>query len=328
MISPDGRYVLFTSYATDLVSIADNNNRTDVFVRDMNTATNQRVSLGIGAAELGEDSYALGMSADARRILFATHARVVPQDTNALWDIYMYDRQQNQTTLVSSNASGLAVGTPESAGPPWAAISESGIHVVFATDASLNVRDTNPGTDVYWKDVTTGITKLASTKADGRVVDNFNSDLATISGDGRYVAFDTTAPLVPADTNGTRDVYVKDIAFDGITRVTTRTGGAQVADTRCQSLSLSGNGNVVSMMCESNELVSDTQGQFHIYTKARDTDVTTLISRAAGGAIGNGANPYSIVSKGGSRLAITAKSSNFVTPDTNAVYDVFIASRQ
>ncbi len=214
-ISADGRYVAFSSYASNLVP-DDTNSHTDTFVHDRQTGVTERVSVSTAGAQGDGSSPGGDISADGRYVAFASYAsNLVPDDTNGEEDIFVHDRQTGITERVSVSSAGEQ-GDSYSG---WPSISADGRYVAFESYASnLVPGDTNicqgegpPSQtcpDIFLHDRQTGITQRVNVDSAGEQANGWSSN-SSISADGRYVAFDSSAPnLVTDDTNGTRDVFV------------------------------------------------------------------------------------------------------------------------
>src|SRR4028118_1991632 len=105
-ISPDGRFVAFTSLASNLVP-GDTNDTNDIFVRDRLTNTTTRVSVDSAGNQANSDSNSPSISADGRFVAFYSDAsNIVPGDTNDTNDIFVRDRLTNTTTRVSVESAG------------------------------------------------------------------------------------------------------------------------------------------------------------------------------------------------------------------------------
>jgi predicted RNA-binding protein with TRAM domain len=208
-IAGDGSLAVFESYATNLVA-GDTNGHRDAFVHDLNTGETTRVSVS-SAGEQGNGSSQLPrVSADGRFVAFASNAtNLVPGDTNGERDIFVHDRQTGQTTRVNVSSSGQQAN-----GVTWygVSISAEGRFVAFASDATnLVPGDTNGDRDIFVHDRQTGETTRVSLTATGEQ-GNGGSSTSSISANGRFVAFDSTAAdLVPGDTNGVSDTFVRDL---------------------------------------------------------------------------------------------------------------------
>jgi Tol biopolymer transport system component len=209
-ITPDGRYVVFTSYAPNLVA-GDTNGKSDVFLRDLQTATTTRVSVGAGGVQGDNDSSVFAraaMSPDGRYVAFASRAtNLVAGDTNAKWDVFLRDRQAN-TTIRSSVSSTAAQGDDNSVG---GSISADGRYLAF-TSASTNLvpGDTNASDDVFVRDLQLGSTVRASLSTGG-VQGDAGSGACSIASNGNVVVFASDAStLVTGDTNARSDVFARD----------------------------------------------------------------------------------------------------------------------
>jgi Tol biopolymer transport system component len=219
-ISADGRYIAFSSLATNLVP-GDTNGSGDVFVRDRQTGTTERVSVDSSGLEgnnfSGDQFHRLSISADGRCVAFASFAsNLVPGDTNAQPDIFVRDRQLGTTELVSVDTHGAPANG--SSGMFGLAISADGRYVTFDSTASNIVSgDTNGNEDIFVRDRHSGTNEMASVDSSG-IGGNDYSYWPSISPDGRCVAFCSNSNnLVGGDTNGAEDIFVRDRAAAGFT---------------------------------------------------------------------------------------------------------------
>lgn len=156
------------------------------------------------------DSIAPVITPDGRYVVFASEANDLTPGGNDWFvlNVYLRDRAAQTTTLVSANTNG-AGGNDNSMNPQ---ISSNGQFVVFQSDASdLTPNDTNGVTDIFMRNVTAGTTTLVSVAPDGSPGNGPSTD-PVMTPDGRYVAFISAASnLVPGDTNGIPDVFVRDL---------------------------------------------------------------------------------------------------------------------
>ncbi|MFO0981511.1 MAG: calcium-binding protein [Planctomycetota bacterium] len=232
VLSTDGRFVAFSSNATNLVA-SDTNGCLDIFVHDRDADGNgvfdesggiltTRASVDSAGGESNGSSTQPSMSADARFVAFASDAvNLVGGDTNGRSDAFVHDRLTGETTRVSVDSAG-AQGNSESGYPP--SISVDGRFVAFASIATNLVSDdTNSAPDVFVRDRETGITTRVSLDSAGTETGNNIEGGAfdpAISGDGRLVAFESLASdLVPGDTNVASDVFLRDridLHFNGV----------------------------------------------------------------------------------------------------------------
>jgi len=204
-ISADGRFVAFLSYATNLVS-GDTNGATDVFVRDRQTGTTERVSVNSAEVQGDRRSSAPSISADGRFVAFESYAdNLAPGDTNSYYDVFVRDRQSGTTERVSVN-SAEGQSTSSSYRPKMSA---DGRFTAFESYAgNLAPGDTGGYLDVFVRDRQSGATERVSLNTANQQGAN-HSNYASISADGRFVAFHSSAAnLAPGDTGGYLDVFV------------------------------------------------------------------------------------------------------------------------
>lgn len=246
-ISHDGRYVVFDSWAPNLVP-GDTNEQADVFLRDLEQAVTERISDASDGSQGNDASWKPrqgAISDDARFVVFQSAAsNLVPDDTNrctaqepfpettSCLDVFVRDRKMGRTTRVSVASDGAPAN--DESGLPF--ISGNGRYVAFSSDASnLVAGDTNGVSDVFVKDQVTGTVERVSVSTTGEQA-NGDTWVASITGDGRLVSFTSRAGnLVPNDANGALDVFVHD-------RATNTTVLASVATDRHQGDRLSTSG--------------------------------------------------------------------------------------
>ena len=209
-ISADGRFVAFESDATNLVS-GDTNRTTDVFVRDRQTSTTERISNGLGGVAANGGSHSPSISGDGRFVAFVSMAsNLVSGDANATSDIFVYDRLTSTTTRVNIAAD----GAESSSISDFPSISADGRFVTFVSlSTNLVSGDTNGVPDAFMYDRVSGTTARMSVATDGTQGnrESYSSFLGrSISGDGRIVAFSSAASnLVANDANNESDVFVR-----------------------------------------------------------------------------------------------------------------------
>ena len=206
VVSADGRYVAFSSSATDLVP-DDTNFRHDVFVRDRQTGTNELISVDSAGMQGNGESEHASISDDGRFVVFESIANnLVPGDTNSTSDIFIRDRQTGITERVSVASS----GSEGDSSSMHAATSGDGRFVAFTSwAANLVPGDENGLRDVFIRDRQAGLTELLSLDSTGLQGPGSSRDPA-ITPDGLYVAFDSSSDLGAVGTFGGPDVYVRD----------------------------------------------------------------------------------------------------------------------
>jgi Tol biopolymer transport system component len=359
-ITADGRYVAFTSRAGNLVQGDTNTcleyddetiNCADVFVHDRATGETSWVSIaGDGTAGNGRSSGAR-ITADGRYVAFDSFANnLVPGDTNTCpvpWpsrrelrdcpDVFVHDRVAGATTRVSVSSGGTQ-GNGRSGG---ASISGGGRYVAFESEASNLVQgDTNTCddfngepiscSDIFVHDRATGETTRVSIASDGSEADSYSYG-ASISADGRYVAFTSRAGnLVPDDTNDRTDVFVHDRATGQTTRVSVTSDGTQV-NAFSSGGSISGNGRYVAFDSYVWPGAGDPPdcGRYpctDAFVHDSVTGETVRISVAGDGAAGNWYSWSSDIS-GDGRYVVFYSGSSLLPEGVDYDYDIFFRDR-
>ena len=323
-ISADGRFVAFDSSATNLAT-GDTNGNWDVFVRDLPNGMTTRVSVDASGAQVSGDSRAPTLSADGRYVAFySLSPGLVSGDTNAVSDVFVRDLLTGSNTLVSVDSSGAHANGAST----LASISPDGRYVAFLSSASnLVAGDTNNVVDVFVHDLLLGGTTRASVDSAGVQANNACFD-PSISRDGRFVAFGSSASnLVPGDTNGVRDVFVRDLSNNTTVRASVDSAGTQ-GNGNCGVPSLSADGRFVGFAGLANNLVpGDTNGALDVFVRDLQGLTTLRVSVSSSGAQSNGNSGVCSISADGRWISFGSSASNLVLGDTNGVDDVFAHDR-
>jgi Tol biopolymer transport system component len=327
--------VAFDSHGTTLVP-DDTNNASDVFVRDRLLRTTERVSV----SSTGDQTAALRrphsntptISADGRFVAFASFAsNLAPNDTNTTADVFVRDRLAGTTELVSVSMGGTS-GDSDSGNPT---LSADGRWIAFWSTASDLVPGDVMGTDdVFLADRTTGTVELVSATWNGTPNDAPTGigpfSRPAISDDARYVSFTHPAGnIVPDDTNGLSDVFVRDRAFGTTERLSLGVGGVE-ANGRSIFTAMSADGRFVAFESEASNLVAgDGNGVADVFVADRQTGAVVRVSTAGDGTEANDFSSKPAMSADGRRIAFYSKASNLVPKDSNGKYlglDVFVRS--
>jgi Tol biopolymer transport system component len=320
-ISPDGRYVTFTSDSVDLVP-GDTNARTDIFVHDRQTGATTRVSVDSAGAEANDQSFGSTISADGRLVAFFSKAsNLVPGDTNGKDDVFVHDRQTSATIRVSVDSSGAQGNNHCGIGT----LSADGRIVAFESQATnLVPGDTTPAYDIFVHDLQTGVTTRASVSSAG-VGGNSDHYYPSLSADGRLVAFESSSGnLVPGDTGFHSDVFVHDRSTATTERVSVDDAGVQGNGASIYAF-LSLDGRFVAYVSNATNLVpGDTNGVFDAFLYDRVRGVVRRVSVDSAGAQGNGDCEFPTLSADGRFVAFDTLATNHVPGDTNGSYDVFV----
>jgi Ca2+-binding RTX toxin-like protein len=227
-VTGNGAFIGFQSTANNLVG-GDGNGFSDAFVKNLSTGAVIRISVADNESEANGNSLVTRLSDDGNRASFVSSAsNLVATDTNgAVTDVFVRDIAAGTTTLVSVSTGGVS-GDGTSFG---SSISGNGRYVVFESNATnLVAGDTNGVTDIFVRDLQTNTTTRVSAAGDGSQGDALSSQ-ASISADGRYVVFFSLASnLVQGDTNGLRDIFLKDMVTGTVTRLSVAADGTELND--------------------------------------------------------------------------------------------------
>jgi Tol biopolymer transport system component len=287
--SGDARFVAFVS---DAVAVGDTNGVSDVFVWErgtgIGTTTRESVSSTGVLANGRSDSPVLSL--DGRYLAFLSAAtNLVPNDTNGATDAFVRDRQTGLIQRISVDSTGAAAN----AGTFGLSISGDGRYVAFASDASnLVAGDTNNRGDVFVHDRQAAqTTRISLTAAGGQAADGSFIGAEAVSVDGRYVAFMSVAALVPEDTNGSLDVYVRDRQANTVSRVSVSSTGAQTAGVSFEgsaiengNASMSGDGRYVAFQSSSDTLTAgDGNERWDVFVRDRVLGTTTRLDVVSDG---------------------------------------------
>jgi Tol biopolymer transport system component len=321
-LSGDGRLVAFESRATNLVP-GDTNGTDDIFVRDLTAGKTARVSVASGGAQANFACFSPAISSDGRFVAFHSGAtNLVAGDSNASTDVFLHDRLTGATERVSVQSGG-AQSSGNSLQP---ALSADGRFIVFHSDSSdLVPGDTNGDEDVFVHDRETATTERVSVATGGAQGTGFSVN-AAVSGDGRIVAFQSSAPLVPGDAGFPIDVFVHDRQLGTTEKVSVSSGGtAGNAPSIAAALSL--DGRFVAFQSDASNLVAGDTNLEDIFLRDRVIGRTERVNLTALGAQANNDCEDPSVSADGRFVAFAGLASNLVPGDTNSTWDSFRRDR-
>jgi len=332
-ISADGRFVAFSSWASNLVA-GDTNGTDDVFLRDRARGTTERVSVSTTGQQADGSAWGpVAISADGRFVAFTSAAsNLVAGDTNRKNDVFVRDRLLGVTERVSLGSSGQqgSMGSFCISG----AISADGRFVAFESfSPGFGGGAWSERAQVFLRDRLLGTTEVIGLSSAGELPDEPRANCfgATISSDGRFVAFTSLASnLVPGDTNGAFDVFVRDRFLRTTERVSISSDGEQ-ADEGAFSAAVSGSGRLVVFESDASNLVADdTNGAHDVFVHDRMLGTTERVSVGASGEQANGESSMSespAINTDGRFVVFTSAASNLVPGDTNDARDVFLRDR-
>jgi len=325
-ISAAGRYVAFESTASNLVP-GDTNGYADIFVHDRKTGETKIISKDSSGKPANGPSEHSRISADGRYVAFkSTASNLVPGDTNGASDIFVHDRVTGKTIIISMDSSGKSANG-RSSNP---AISADGRYVAFdSTAGNLVPSATNGKSHIFVHDRKTGKTKIISTDSAGNIGNN-NGNRPSISADGRYVAFESTASnLVPVETNGKTHIFVHDRST-GKTKTISMDSSGKLGNNDSNRPSISADGRYVAFDSDASNLVTgDTNEAPNVFVHDCVTAETKIIDKDFAGKVGNNrGSSDAAISSDGRYVVYESQADNLVPGDTNGKSDAFIHDRQ
>lgn len=206
----------------------------------------------------------VSLSADGRTLVYTSFV-----DGARLGNVIILDTGTGASRLVTGGA-GSFLAASDNYAPALAA---NGSAVAFTTAASDRVAPDR----IAVADLATGAIRFASTSASG-AAGNGDSQFASISADGRFVAFDSAASnLVAGDTNGVNDVFVKDMHSGAVRRVSLTAAGAQL-QRDAVGAEISADGNVVLFRSLQDVATGASAGSYHLYASNLASGALTLVS--------------------------------------------------
>ncbi|MFN0207589.1 MAG: TolB family protein [Planctomycetota bacterium] len=308
-LSADGRFVAFESAATNLAD-GDNNGDRDIFVRDLQLGTVERVSVSTAGTEASGNSYNPFISFNGRYVVFHSEANnLVAGDQNHATDVFVRDRTAG--TTVRASVSALGVGA--SLGGSNASISADGIIVVFESDSTNLVEgDTNGVRDIFIKNLSTGAVACVSQTSLGEI-GNGPSSSARVTPDGRFISFTSEASNLDAnDTGGHQDVFLLDLFSGKLERVNTGFAGDR-PNASCYFPDLSAEGRYIAYSSQATNIVEhDDNGREDVFVYDRILQLNTRISLAPDGTQIDGFSNFPAVSGDGTFVAFMSDATNLM----------------
>lgn len=331
-MTPDARFVAFSSIATNLVP-GDTNGQIDVFVRDRQTQTTTRVSVTSSGAQVNGPSYSPSISADGTRIAFTSPAvGYDSRDSNGISDVFVHDRTTGTTRLLTVVADSPGGGGPAAGSGVTPVISASGAKVAFVSQNRLfvpaNLRPPSSALQrpkVFVVDVASGVIQLVSLTHTGALPDG-DSTQPSLSGDGNRVAFVSPGSnLVAGDSNDTADVFIRDIGAGTTLRASLRTDGTQSSVGSSQPRLNAAGGRTVFIASALHGGSPSSGPDVYVFDGA--TSRIILVSLGLGGSAAGrtGSDLPPDLTTNGDVVAFTSSADNLVVGDSNDAQDVFLA---
>lgn len=321
----NGQLAVFWSEANNLVA-GDTNQVSDLFLFNRITKVTQRINIGVGGMQGNGHTRSATISADGRFIGFttsATNTMLGPQCVSGYGCTFagVLDRTTGTITLASLDTAGQLIPLVNDYRPiqqvPPAMISSDGSRLLMATSA------VNATTHLYVRNLHTNTTVQADLDTDGQPTQWGVQD-ASISGNGRYVVLTTVSSLVPEDTVGTSDIYVRDLQDSRTQLISRAHGSSGAAHGSSDSANISSDGSRVVYRSLANDIVPGTPDSVSdIFVYNMQANSTNRISVPRYGSQPNGNSYDPSITADGSHIAFLSDASNLSRIDAPGK-DIFL----
>lgn len=327
-ISSDGRFVVFTSDATNLIASPAITN-TNVFLRDTHENTTTIISVSTGGAESNDKcNGGTAVSQDANLVAFTSMATNLVGSpaisTTNISNVFIRNRGTGITSLVSVASGGSEAGNASSSNPQ---IAGNGKFILFLSSATNLVSPSTNYSNIFLRNLDNNTTELISARDGAYNEGNGISMGGSSSSDGRLVVFfSASTDLVPGvNTGGLWQVYIRDRSTKKTSLVSLAADG-KAANGHSAYCSISPDGSLVAFASVATNLVTSPAASgtcLQLYVRNIATGQTRLVSMATDGITeANGdCNSRFITNYGSAVFSSTAK--NLTDPATVAP-DIFI----
>jgi Tol biopolymer transport system component len=299
------------------------------------------ISIGIDgqAGNASSEIRAGSVSADGRYVVFSSLADNLTADDVSGWQVYLRDRENGTTTLVSDTGTDTVYGSTTEG---HAVISADGRFIAFAsTNGSLVADDTNGSADIFVYDRSNQSIRRVSVASDGSQAaacscswpDTCNgceyhwlNSHPSISADGRFIAFTSFSyNFVGGDVPDTPDVFIHD-QQTGTTTIVSHASDGNLGNADSSEPCISNDGNFIAFSSKASNLIAeDWNNQQDVFLWQRDSSNLSRVSVATDGTEGNLTSTDPVISEDGALIAFTSGASNLVSADANGpVYDIFL----
>jgi len=345
-VSSDGRFIAFESFARLLP--LDRNSTQDVYVIDRFSGRLTLESVSVGGSAADGSSCHPRLSGDGRYVVFESVARNLVANwptpgAPAAPQIFLRDRHTETTAL-------LTLTPQQQVGDAWSTapdISGDGRRIVFqsaATNLVAGADANGSGTDVYLFDVDADVMTRVSVDRLNRQPSQGVSGTPTLSGDGRYVAFassarlDDSVPMRVTRSTPLRQVFVRDIQ-DGTTRLVSRSGSGAAGDGASSYPAISASGRFIAFTSTAADLASQGKrikpGMQNVFLFDLASGQIDLVSRTPNGSGANGHSRHPAISGSGHHVVFESEASDLScgqdcrgeAADLNLVSDVYLLDR-
>lgn len=324
-VSFNGEFVAFESEASNLVTDDGNRFTSDVFLFERAAGTITLISRNAPGASANAPSGLPSLSADGRWVAFLSAAdNLTVDDAGFEFDIFLHDRL-GQTPLKRVSASRL--GTSADGENYYPSISADGRFVAFASEAQLLSDDRNNREDIYVFDRQSGSLERASVTSSG-TGGNGDSTLPSISADGRFVVFASSAPNLTGSSSGTIQAMLRD-RTERTTVMISKNLSGRTSESDVILPVISGNGRFVAFASDARDLARHTYSIFpQIYILDRLSGALGPVTFNELGHAAAEASFFASMSEDGQFMAFQSRGFNLVPADGNSTSDVFLFERK
>jgi hypothetical protein len=323
VMTPDNRYVAFSSAASDLID-GDTNGIRDIFVRDLQTGTTVLASVGAQSTGSSDLSDSPAITADGRYVAFYSSATNLVPGISNVGEVYVRDLTAQTTTWASIDGRSLFYQTTGSSNAISCSpsISEDGTFVAFETCTNHATFNSARGIALRYN-LSSGTTELIHTNVNCPIVSLEDNQNVTMSPDGRFV-------LLVANANdfsgASTAIYLWD-SFSGTNiPISLDISNNLPLNALCDSPTLSSNGQFVAFISSAANLTTNTlSGDYHVYVRDVSAGTTRLVDIDTNG-VGSGVSPIAVprLSANGSLVAFETVGRNVVANDGDRASAVFL----
>jgi hypothetical protein len=327
-ISANGKYVVFTSHASNLVS-GDTNSKSDVFVRDLANNTTERVNVSSSGVQANDNvASASGklaaISGTGRYVIFASRAtNLIDGQTISSPQIYMRDTLTNTTTVVSQKSDGtLGSGSFDSIG----GVSDDGRFVTWVGTFDTGIVSTEANTQsyyVYFADLKTRTFTVLNHTAP--TTGQYFVGGVAMNCDGSLIAFASKLQLDTSDTDSADDVYMVDTRNGLSTTGITTTSSTNSFNSVLPSLSC--NGEYVVFESKDTSLITSgpvPTSNDHQYLYDRINGTITLVDTSTTGVVGNNSSNSTAGVDDQGNVVFSSTATNLIDGSTLPVSQVYL----
>lgn len=324
VISGNGQFVVFESFASNLVS-GDTNRSIDIFMYDRLSDTMELISVDSAGTPGNSHSFAPSVSADGQFVAFySMSTNLAPGDSNRAIDVFVRNRSLARTDVISVDVNGY----PANMASWQPTISADGQYVAFASNATnLVAGDNNNVQDIFLYNRLNGTLSLLSKAADGSPA-NGASGYPAMSGNGNYIVFESDASNITSnDGNGTTDVFVVDLQRTTATRVSSTENGLD-SNAPAYHPAISQDGRFITYYSYASNIVTpDLNDVEDVFIYDQVTGNKDILTRTMNGEQSNASSFSASLSADGRYVALSTLASNLDPMDTNDIEDVYLFDR-